>query len=328
LKYAVDSFRLILTVSRFLAKAGTLWRFQRRQVILLMMNDLEKFFAECAAAVDAELETLLPSAETAPQKLHEAMRWSVFAGGKRFRPALVLAVGQMFGASHEKLLKTAAAIELIHTYSLIHDDLPAMDDDDLRRGRLTCHKKYDEATAILAGDILQTLAFQSLAEDENLSDETRVKLIIELARSAAKMVDGQQLDLEAEGKPISVADLETIHRNKTGAMISVSARSGAIIAGANAAESEAMMNYAENLGLLFQITDDVLDATQTSETLGKTAGKDAKAEKATYVSLYGLDEANNLAKKIADEATLNLNKINRETELLRALVEFILNRTS
>ncbi len=299
-----------------------------RQVILLMMNDLEKIFAECAKAVDAELETLLPSAKIAPQRLHEAMRWSVFAGGKRFRPALVLAVGQMFGAESERLLKTAAAIELIHTYSLIHDDLPAMDDDDLRRGRLTCHKKYDEATAILAGDILQTLAFQAIAEDESLSDEIRVKLIIELAKSAAKMVDGQQLDLEAEGNLISVADLETIHRNKTGAMISVSARSGTIIAEASAAELEAITNYAENLGLLFQITDDVLDATQTSETLGKTAGKDAAAEKATYVSLYGLDKANNLAKKIAGEAILNLRKINRETEILRALVEFILSRKS
>ena len=292
------------------------------------MNDLDKFFAECAAAVDAELETRLPSIETPPQRLHEAMRWSVFAGGKRFRPALVLAVGRMFGAESEKLLKTAAAIELIHTYSLIHDDLPAMDDDDLRRGRLTCHKKYGEATAILAGDVLQTSAFQSIAEDGNLSDATRVKLIAELAVSAAKMVDGQQLDLEAEGKPISVAELETIHRRKTGAMISVSARSGAIIAGVDETELEIITDYAENLGLLFQITDDVLDATQTSETLGKTAGKDAAAEKATYVSLYGLDEANSLAKKIADEAVFNLNKITRETEVLQDLVEFILNRTN
>ena len=160
------------------------------------------------------------------------------------------------------------------------------------------------------------------------ADEIRVKLIIELAKSAAKMVDGQQLDLEAEGKPISVADLETIHRNKTGAMISVSAKAGAIIAETDENELKIITDYAENLGLLFQITDDVLDATQTSETLGKTAGKDAAAEKATYVSLYGLAEANDLAKKIADEANRNLNKIARETELLQALVEFILNRTS
>ena len=292
------------------------------------MNELENFFAECAKAVDLTLDTLLPTAEIAPQRLHEAMRWSVFAGGKRFRPALVLAVGKMFGADSEKLRRTAAAIELIHTYSLIHDDLPAMDDDDLRRGRLTCHKKYDEATAILAGDVLQTLAFLAIAEDANLSDKTRVKLIAELARSAAKMVDGQQMDLEAEGVATNVTELESIHRNKTGAMISVSARSGAIIADANESELDAVTNYAENLGLLFQITDDILDATQTSETLGKTAGKDAAAEKATYVSLYGLDEANNLAIKIADKAMFNLNKINRDTELLRALAGFILNRRS
>ena len=292
------------------------------------MKELEKFFAECSAAVDLTLDTLLPTAEIAPQRLHEAMRWSVFAGGKRFRPALVLAVGKMFGADSEKLRRTAAAIELIHTYSLIHDDLPAMDDDDLRRGRLTCHKKFDEATAILAGDVLQTLAFLAIAEDANLSDKTRVKLIAELARSAAKMVDGQQMDLEAEGVATNVTELENIHRNKTGAMISVSARSGAIIADANESELDAVTNYAENLGLLFQITDDILDATQTSETLGKTAGKDAAAEKATYVSLYGLDEANNLAIKIADKAMFNLNKINRDTELLRALAGFILNRRS
>ena len=290
------------------------------------MNDLDKFFAECAAAVDAELETRLPSIETPPQRLHEAMRWSVFAGGKRFRPALVLAVGAMFGARRENLLKTAAAIELIHTYSLIHDDLPAMDDDDLRRGRLTCHKKFDEATAILAGDVLQTLAFQTVAEDENLSFEVRVTLIAELAKSAAKMVDGQQLDLEAEGVSISVGDLETIHRNKTGAMISVAARAGAIIAEAAETESEAMTIYAENLGLLFQITDDVLDATQTTETLGKTAGKDAAAEKATYVSLYGLDEARRLAETVHAAACSELEKIGGETSLLQELSAFILKR--
>ena len=291
-----------------------------------MMNELDKFFAESAAAVDATLDALLPSAETAPKNLHAAMRWSVFAGGKRFRPALCSAVGRMFGAARENLLRTAAAIELIHTYSLIHDDLPAMDDDDLRRGRLTCHKKFDEATAILAGDVLQTLAFQAIAEDALLSDKIRVKLIAELARSAAKMVDGQQLDLEAEGVATNVAELENIHRHKTGAMISVSARSGAIIAEADETRLEAITIYAENLGLLFQITDDLLDATQTTETLGKTAGKDAAAEKATYVSLYGLQEARRLAEKIHAEAVAALHTIEKNTALLDELADFILNR--
>jgi geranylgeranyl diphosphate synthase, type II len=197
------------------------------------MNDLEKFFADSSRIVDETLNQLIPSEETVPPRLYKAVRWSIFAGGKRFRPALVLAVGQTFGAGENDLLRTASAIEMIHTYSLIHDDLPAMDDDDLRRGRATCHKKFDEATAILAGDMLQTIAFQAIAEDANLSDKIKVKLISELALSAAKMVDGQQLDLDGEGKQTSVEDLENIHQNKTGAMISVSARSGAIIAEAS-----------------------------------------------------------------------------------------------
>ena len=290
------------------------------------MNELEKFFAGCVKSVDATLETLLPPEEIAPPKLHLAMRWSIFAGGKRFRPALVLAVGEMFGASRESLLKAAAAMEMIHTYSLIHDDLPAMDDDDWRRGRATCHKKFGAATAILAGDVLQTLAFQTIAEDANLSAEVRVKLIAELAKSAAKMVDGQQMDLAAEGKVVSIEELETIHRNKTGAMIGGAARSGAIIAGASETELNAVTNYAENLGLLFQITDDLLDVTQTSEVLGKTAGKDAQAEKATYVSLYGLDEARKLAETVHARACGELKNIEKETNLLRALAGFILDR--
>ena len=202
------------------------------------MKDLENFFARTSFVVDETLEQTHSVVKTEPKRLYEAVRWSVFAGGKRFRPALVLAVGKAFGADENKLLKTASAIEMIHTYSLIHDDLPAMDDDDLRRGRATCHKKFDEATAILAGDVLQSLAFQAIAEDANLSDKIKVKLISELAQSAAKMVDGQQLDLDGEGKKVSIEELEKIHQNKTGAMISVSARSGAIIAEAAEKVSE------------------------------------------------------------------------------------------
>ena len=290
------------------------------------MKDLEKFFAEASLAVDKTLDEIIPSEETAPKRLYEAIRWSVFAGGKRFRPALVLAVGRTFGANKNNLLKTASAIEMIHTYSLIHDDLPAMDDDDLRRGRLTCHKKFDESTAILAGDILQSLAFQTIAKDKNLSDKIRVKLLAELANSAAKMVDGQQLDLEAEGKKVSIDELENIHQNKTGAMISVSARSGAIIAGATETELEAITIYAEKLGLLFQITDDLLDVTQTTEMLGKTAGKDERAEKATYPSFYGLEKTRDLAKKVYSEAIEGLSKIEKNTDLLETLADFILNR--
>ncbi len=291
------------------------------------MNELQKFFDECAAATNATLDALLPDEKIAPQNLRAALRWSVFAGGKRFRPALVLAVGEMFGASPKKILRTAAAIEMIHTYSLIHDDLPAMDDDDLRRGRLTCHKKFDEATAILAGDILQSLAFQTIAEDENLANEIKIKLIAEIARSAARMVDGQQLDLEAEGKVISVEDLKIIHQNKTGAMIRVSARSGAIIAGAREKDLQAVTVYAENLGLLFQITDDLLDVTQTTEILGKTAGKDEKAEKATYPGFYGIEQTRALAEKVCSDAVMALNDIEKDATILKNLAGFILNRS-
>ena len=298
-------------------------------IFFFVMSRLESFFAECAFIVDRQLESLIPPLEIEPKNLHAAISWSLFAGGKRFRPALVLAVGKTFGAAEEKLLRGAAAIEMIHTYSLIHDDLPAMDDDDLRRGLATCHRKFGEATAILAGDVLQTLAFQAVAEDENLSAAIRVKLISEIARAAGTptgMVAGQQLDLEAEGRKISIANLEKIHQCKTGAMISVAARSGAIIAEAKEAETKIISNYAANLGLLFQITDDLLDATQTTEVLGKTAGKDARAQKATYVSLYGLENARRLAENIHAEACEELRKIERETSLLFEIADFILNR--
>src|SRR5262245_43064920 len=236
-----------------------------------------EFLTSCRTQIDSELDRLIPAETEAPERVHQAIRWCVFAGGKRFRPALLLAVGKTFGAGSNSLLRAACALELIHTYSLVHDDLPAMDDDDLRRGRATCHVKFDEATAILAGDVLQSLAFRAIAEAEDLSDKTRVRLISELANAAARMVDGQQLDLDGEGQNITLEELERIHQNKTGAMISVSARSGAIIAGASDEELEAVTGYASKLGLLFQITDDLLDVTQTTEVLGKTAGKDLTA---------------------------------------------------
>ncbi len=291
-------------------------------------ENLKNFSIEAARIVDEILDELIPFAETDPKTLYEAIRWSVFAGGKRFRPMLVLAVGEAFGANRKSLLRTAAAIEMIHTYSLIHDDLPAMDDDDLRRGRATCHVKFGEATAILAGDILQTLAFQAIAEDQNLSVEIRVRLISELAKASAKMVDGQQLDLAAEGETISIQQLEEIHQNKTGAMISVSARSGAIIAGANETELAAITNYASKLGLLFQITDDLLDVTQTTEVLGKTAGKDERAEKATYPGTYGIEETNNLALKVHKDARGSLQQITKPTQIMLEIADFILKRMS
>ncbi len=287
---------------------------------------VQDFLTHVSRKTDDALDKLIPSETTEPTKLYQAIRHSIFAGGKRFRPALVFAVGRVFDVEEEKLFRAASAVEMVHTYSLIHDDLPAMDDDDLRRGRPTCHKKFGEATAVLAGDVLQSLAFKIIAEDEKLSDKIKIKIVSELADSAAKMVDGQQLDLDAEGEKISVKDLEVIHQNKTGAMICVSARAGAIIGEASENDLNAITNYASKLGLLFQITDDLLDVTQTTEILGKTAGKDLTAEKATYPALYGIEETKVLAEKIHFEACEELKKIEKNTDILSGLIDFILHR--
>jgi geranylgeranyl pyrophosphate synthase len=286
--------------------------------------------AESRRLVEAALDSLLPAANQSPEKVHEAIRWSVFAGGKRFRPALLLASGQTFGAPTELLLKTSCALEMIHTYSLIHDDLPSMDNDDLRRGRPTCHVRYDEATAILAGDALQTLAFGTIAGDEGLEATTRVRLISELSRAAGTpngMVAGQALDIEAEAREVNSNELEEIHRLKTGALITCAVRSGAIIARANETELEAITNYATNLGLLFQITDDLLDVTATEKELGKTPGKDARSEKATYPALYGLEDARTAAEKAHRDACAALETVNRPTAILIKIADFTLNRS-
>lgn len=295
------------------------------------MSDLDEFLGQSIRMVDESLDRLIPSTETEPRRLHSAIRWSLFAGGKRFRPSLVFAVGRVFEAPVESLLRTASAVEMIHTYSLIHDDLPSMDNDDLRRGRLTCHKKFDEATAILAGDVLETLAFEAMANDETLSADVRVLLIAEMARAAGTpygMVAGQQLDLEAEGKAAAIADIEQIHRLKTGALISACAMAGAIIGKGSAQERQAMNEYASNLGLLFQITDDLLDVTGTTEGLGKTAHKDAEANKATYPSVLGLAETSDYARRLCGTAVAALSPIDRDTGLLEGLAQHILQRSS
>ena len=294
-------------------------------------GDLVNFLAECRASIDAELDRLLPTATTAPEKVHQAIRWSVFAGGKRFRPALLLAVGRTFQMPNALLLNTACALEMIHTYSLIHDDLPSMDNDDLRRGRPTCHVRFDEATAILAGDALQTLAFKTVAEDDTLSPSGRISLISELARAAGTpegMVAGQARDIEAESREVSSSELEEIHRLKTGALIVCAARCGAIIARAGEEEMSAITDYAARLGLLFQITDDLLDVTATAADLGKTPGKDARSLKATYPGLYGLAATKEAANRVHHEAHEALQKIHRPTKILAEIVDFILHRTA
>lgn len=293
--------------------------------------DLRQFIEEIRAMVDLELDRLLPQESVTPFKLHRAMRWSVMAGGKRFRPLLLLTVGHTFGANDLHLLPTACALELIHTYSLIHDDLPSMDDDDLRRGRATCHIQFDEATAVLAGDALQTLAFAVIAGNEGLPAEKRVRLITEISAASgtpAGMVAGQAGDLEAESRVVSADELEQIHRLKTGALIIAAARCGAIIAKATEAEIEAVSDYASQLGLLFQITDDILDVTSTAEAMGKTPGKDLRSEKATYPHLHGIEAARQLAHRVHGQARTTLDQIERPTERLAAIADYILNRTA
>ena len=294
--------------------------------------DLQQFVSETRKLVDAALDRLLPAESVPPMTVHTAIRWSVFAGGKRFRPLLLLAVGETFGARPELLLDTACALEMIHTYSLVHDDLPSMDDDDLRRGRATCHIRFGEATAILAGDALQTYAFKTVAEDEKLSAATRVQLIAEISRSAGTptgMVAGQASDLEAESREVTAAELEQIHRLKTGALIIAAARCGAIIAGASKDELASITEYAAQLGLLFQITDDLLDITASAAALGKTPGKDQRAQKATYPALYGVEATRDhlLSAHATACASLDLlGRLDRRSELLRAIADFILER--
>ena len=298
-------------------------------MVNLIATGAREFLSSRRTLIDSELDRLIPKEADEPLQVHSAIRWSVFAGGKRFRPALLLAAGQTFGAPVADLLRPACALEMIHTYSLIHDDLPAMDNDDLRRGQPTCHIKFGEATAILAGDALQALAFQTIAEDDQLGPQLRVRLIAEIARAAGTpegMVAGQAYDLVAESTNVSGSQLELIHHLKTGALIRAAARCGAMIAGASEKELAAITEYATNLGLLFQITDDLLDVTSTAEELGKTPGKDARARKATYPAIYGLEATRAELEAVHHQARSALESVARQTELLRSIADLILQR--
>lgn len=299
------------------------------EVSSVSVAELQRFAADARKLIDARLDQVLPSDSVAPTSVHTAIRWSVFAGGKRLRPMLLLAAGRAFGAASEMLLETACALEMIHTYSLIHDDLPSMDNDDLRRGRATCHVRFGEATAILAGDALQTLAFETLVADQQLSAAKRVELISEITRASgtpAGMVAGQACDLEAESRAVSANELEQIHRLKTGALISAAARCGAIIADASEVELASITSYAAQLGLLFQITDDLLDLTATAEMLGKTPGKDLRSEKATYPALFGIDATRKHLLEAHQAACASLDALSQSTGMLRAIADYILNR--
>lgn len=295
------------------------------------MSELNAFLIEAAKDVESELERLLPAADVEPVRLHSAMRWSMFAGGKRFRPALVFAAGEVFGAERSHFFSTAAAIEMIHTFSLIHDDLPAMDNDDLRRGKPTCHKQFDEATAILAGDALQAMAFGAIAEDESLAADIRVRLVKGLAAASSTpkgMVAGQQLDLEAENSGDATIDIENVHRLKTGALIEYAAIAGAVIGGATGGELIAIHQYSANIGLLFQITDDIIDVEQSSEVLGKTAGKDQAANKVTFVSQLGVEGARRFAAEVETKAITALDSLSKNVDLLVAICRQISTRVT
>ncbi|MHC4711856.1 MAG: polyprenyl synthetase family protein [Planctomycetota bacterium] len=292
-----------------------------------MDDELSRAITEITALVDEALDGYLGEDEGVAGRLTEAMRYSVFAGGKRIRPALAIMMSEALGGRRGDVLPAACAIEMVHTYSLIHDDLPAMDDDDMRRGKPSSHKAFGEGTAILAGDALLTLAFEVAAGSPGASDPARI--CRELAKGAGPtgMVAGQVADLAAEGKPGTLDDLRYIHLRKTAALIRASARIGAVAAGAGEAEVTLAGRFGETLGLLFQITDDILDETAESGALGKTAGKDAAAGKLTYPKVLGLEEARDAARRTASEALSVLEELAGRNTMLWKLVEFVLNRS-
>jgi geranylgeranyl pyrophosphate synthase len=281
--------------------------------------------------VEAGIDRLLPQASEPSRRLHEAMRYSMQAGGKRLRPVLVLAASRLFGAKAcADPLPAAVAVECVHTYSLVHDDLPCMDDDDLRRGRLTAHKAFDEATALLAGDALLTRAFAIIAESYASRPALATSLVAELSGAAGsrRLIGGQMEDLLAEGGAGATPDaLRYIHLNKTAAMIEASLAMGALCAGAPEASIATLREAGRDLGLAFQVVDDVLDATSDSETLGKTAGKDARAGKATYVSVHGLDAARAIARSLSDSACAALGRLPGDTAFLSRLAGDLVGRS-
>lgn len=287
------------------------------------------FLETCRARVDAELDRCL-TRESASARLQEAMRYSVLGGGKRIRPALCLAAANALGQPGDTALAPACAVELIHAYSLIHDDLPAMDDDDLRRGRPTAHIAFDEATAILAGDALQALAFGLLAEARGLPDSVRLKMVAELARASGHrgMVGGQSIDLESVGQTLTLAQLETMHRRKTGALIEASVRIGALTAPTvDDAALAALTRYAEALGLAFQVQDDLLDIEGDTTVIGKPQGSDAARAKPTYPALLGVAGARKHLAHLLETAQLSLQPFGREAEPLRAMADYVVART-
>ncbi len=295
---------------------------------------LEAFAAECRSRVETGLDALLPPATILPTRLHEAMRYAVLGSGKRVRPLLVYATGHALGVTMDHLDTPACAVELIHAYSLVHDDLPAMDDDDLRRGRPTCHKAFDEGTAILVGDALQSLAFQVLTGDGNghavLPHRTRLEMAGRLAVAAGSrgMAGGQAIDLDAVGKALNLAELENMHIHKTGALIRTAVVLGALAAadGVDAALRDSLDHYAKCIGLAFQIRDDILDVEHSTEALGKNQGADIQRNKPTYPAIVGISEAKRIAQELHEDALQSLSALDERANHLRELSAFIVHR--
>lgn len=293
------------------------------------LSELAPFLAEQVQVVDRALDHWVPVESTDPASIHKAMRYSLFAGGKRIRPILAIAAARAVSDSPDGIENAAATLELIHTYSLIHDDLPALDNDDLRRGRPTCHKVFGEAMAILAGDSLLTLAFEVLSRLPLIDAERKIRLVEELARASGTvggMIGGQVNDIEGEKKVPTAFLLESIHKAKTGALLRASLRMGAIYAGAAPEELSALSQYGEHVGLAFQIVDDVLDIEESSEKLGKTAGKDAAQQKITFPAVYGLERSRQMAEdeRLAAHAALRI--FDDRADRLRQIADFIVKR--
>jgi geranylgeranyl diphosphate synthase type II len=293
--------------------------------------DLKAYLTERRGLVNRSLEAYLPAVRGPAFRVTEAMRYSLFAGGKRLRPILCLAAAEAVGGDPGEVLPVACALEMIHTYSLIHDDLPAMDNDDLRRGKPTCHKQFDEATAILAGDGLLTAAFQTLAEAcaKYEGREGLLLEVIQLVGAAAGyqgMVGGQMLDLLAEGRRVTLPELETIHRLKTGALLTAAVRTGALMGGGNRSEVTLLTGYGEKFGLAFQITDDLLDVEGEAAEMGKATGMDEKRQKATYPALMGVEQAREWARRLVAGAVADLEPLGAPAEPLQEIARYLLVR--
>jgi farnesyl diphosphate synthase len=295
------------------------------------MAELRARMAAVAEEVEAVLDRVLPQASGPQARLHDAMRYAMLGGGKRIRPVLVVAGGDLFEVPRAGSVRVGAAVELIHGYSLVHDDLPAMDDASTRRGRASCHRQYDDATAVLVGDALQSLTFELLADPATHPDpEVRCALVRGLAEAAgaAGMCGGQMLDLLAEGRALELAQVLELQRLKTGALIGFACEAGAILGGADAPARRALLGYAADLGLAFQIQDDLLDVTGDAEVAGKDLGRDAAAGKATVVALLGVDGARRRLEALRQSASAHLDRLGQGTDVLRGIFEFVISRSS